>query len=298
MRVIVVGTRGSLVGLAHTRWLVERLKEDWPEAEFKIKALSLNDKGPLETHRELHQALLAREIDIALYSLKHLPSEEMAGCRLVAVPRRSDPREVFSGKTFKRLEDLPKGAVVGASSPLRQAQLRAYRPDLQIRELKGEVEERLAALAHQVDGVVLGAASLLRLDLRNRIDQFVDPSIMLPAPGQGALGLVVRQGDDWAEELAYSQNHRPSFDRTLAERSFLQGLGAPLESPVGALALAPEDGSLHLEGVILSPDGLELIRGEIDGEASEARELGSELALDLLEQGGKELLARLRTHAN
>lgn len=293
MRVIVIGTRGSLLAQAQTRWVVEGLKENWPETEFKIKTIVVKPGSSEETiARGLQKALSKGEVDIALYSLKHLPLETSPELQLVAVPRRSDPREAFLGRAAKRLEDLPKGAVVGANAPRRKAQLLSQRPDLQVREVRGDLEERLAALAAEYDALIMGAAELLRLDLRNRIDQFIDPQVMLPAPGQGALGLEVRQGDDWAEELAYSLNHRPSFDRIIAERAFCRALGINKIIPTASLAAVEEDGTLYLEGALMMPDGSELMRGDIEGDAEEAEELGIELAEGLLEQGGRELVDR------
>jgi hydroxymethylbilane synthase len=293
MRVIVIGTRGSLLAQAQTRWVMERLKENWPETEFKIKTITSKSGASEEAvARDLQKALATRQIDIGLYSLKHLPLEAAPGLQLVAVPRRSDPREAFLGRAVRRLNDLPEGAVVGANAARRKAQLLFQRPDLQVREVRGDLEERLAALAAEYDALIMGAAELLRLDLRNRIDQFIDPQTMLPAPGQGALGLEVRQGDDWAEELAYSLNHRPSFDRVLAERAFCRALGVDKGIPTAALAAVEDDGTLYLEGVLMLLDGSELIRGDIEGEAEEAEELGNELAQGLLEQGGRELVER------
>ncbi len=199
------------------------------------------------------------------------------------------------GKAYKRLEDLPPGAVVGTSSLRRKAQLLAYRQDLVVRDLRGNVDTRLAALGNgEYDAILLAAAGLIRLDLRNRIDQFLEPEVMLPAPGQGALALEVRQGDDLAEELCYALHHPPSHDRVRAERAFLKGLGAGCLAPVGALAQVAEDGTLLLEGGLFSPDGKSFIRAEIEGEASEAEELGLELARDVLEQGGREILEQTR----
>ena len=301
MRVIVVGTRGSALALAQTRFVVERLKESWPEAEFKVKTIKTRgDQGanPMEQAifvKELQEALLSREIDIAVHSLKDLPTEEPPGLKIAAIPRRQDPRDAFLGKVYKRLEDLPEGAVVGTSSIRRKAQLLAHRPDLVVKDLRGNVDTRLAALGNgEYDGIILAAAGLIRLDLRNRIDQFLEPEVMLPAPGQGALALEVRQGDDLAEELCYALHHHPSHDRVRAERAFLRGLGAGCLAPVGALAQVAEDGTLLLEGMVLTPDGKSFIRAEIEGDASEAEELGLELAQDVLEQGGRESLAQSR----
>jgi len=296
MRVIVIGARASLLAQAQTRWVVERLKENWPETEFKIRTVQSKNASESSAAEALRQALARREVDIAVYSLKHLPTQEVPGINLVAVPKRVEPREALVGRTAKRLEELPKGATVGVNSLRRKAQLLAYRPDLSLCDLGGDVDERLSALGTgEYDAVIIGAASLMRLDLRNRIDQLIDPEIMLPAPGQGALGLEVRQGDDWAEELAYSLNHRASFVRVTAERAFLRALGVGDECAAAALATLGSDDTLLLEGVVARPDGRELIRAEIEGEAEEAAELGHDLAQDLLAEGGRELLSALKT---
>jgi len=291
MRVIVIGARASLLAQAQTRWVVERLKENWPETEFKIRTIQAKNTSESGAAEALRQALSKREVDIAVYSLKDLPTQEAQGIHLVAVPKRVEPREALVGRTAKRLEDLPKGAVVGVNSLRRKAQLLAYRPDLNPRDLVGDVDDRLSALGTgEYDAVIIGAASLLRLDLHNRIDQLLDPEIVLPAPGQGALGLEVRQGDDWAEELAYSLNHRASFARVSAERAFLRALGAGDECAAAALATLEDDETLVLQGAVASPDGRELIRAEIEGDAEEAVDLGRDLAQDLLAEGGRELL--------
>jgi len=297
MRVIVVGTRGSYLALTQTRWAVERLKENWPETEFKIKTIQTRgDRGadPREQNifvGELEDALRRGEIDIAVHSLKDLPTTQPEGLVIAGVPRRVDPRDVFVGRNSSdRLADLPKGARVGTSSVRRRAQLLAWRDDLEIVPLRGNVDTRLKKLASEdLDGIILAAAGLLRLDMRNRIGEFIDPEILLPSPGQGALALEVREGDDMADELAYSLNHAPTRARVLAERGFLHGLGAGCLAPVGALARI-EDDLLVLDGSLLSPDGKTTIRGEIEGAVEDAWELGLELAADVLEAGGREVL--------
>lgn len=292
MRVIVIGARASLLAQAQTRWVMDRLKENWPEAEFKIRTLQSKNPSEPGAAEVLRQALGRLEVDIAVYSLKHMPTQEAPGVHLIAVPKRIDPREALVGRNAKRLEDLPRRAVVGVNSLARKAQLLAYRPDLSLRDLGGDLDHRLGALgAGECDATIIGAASLLRLELHNRIDQLIDPQTMIPAPGQGALGLEVRRGDDWAEELAYSLNHRASFARVAAERAFLRGLNAGDGCAAAALATVEHDDTLILQGMVSSPDGLELIRAEIEGDIEEAVELGNELAHDLLAEGGRELLA-------
>lgn len=209
MRVVVVGTRGSALALAQTRFVVERLKETWPETEFKIRTIKTRgDQGasPREEAifvKEIQEALLSREIDIAVHSLKDLPTESPRGLKIASVPRRQDPRDVFLGKAAKRLKDLPPGAVVGTSSVRRKAQILALRPDLVVRDLRGNVDTRLAALGNgEYDGIVLAAAGLIRLDLRNRIDEFLDPGEVLPAPGQGPWPWRCGKGTTWPRSSA------------------------------------------------------------------------------------------------
>ncbi len=297
MRAVILGTRGSQLALAQTRWVVERLKEQWPETEFTIRTITTSgDRGADPRERgifvkEIERALLEGAIDIAVHSLKDLPTKTPQGLKVASIPRRVDPRDALIGRnTKKRLDQLPKGARVGTSSVRRKAQLLAHRPDLEVVPIRGNVDTRLKLLGTgEVDAIVVAAAGLLRLDLRNRIDEFLDPEIVLPAPGQGALALEVRLGDDLAEELAYSLNHRETQLRTTAERAFLARLGAGCLAPAGALAYL-EDGELRLEGVVAAPDGSELLRGEIAGPPEEAKELGEELAADILEQGGEAIL--------
>jgi len=301
MRAVILGTRGSQLALAQTRWVVERLKEQWPETEFKIRTITTSgDRGADPRERgifvkEIERALLEGEIDIAVHSLKDLPTKTPPGLKIASVPRRVDPRDALVGREqYKSLARLPKGARIGTSSVRRRAQLLAYRPDLKVLPLRGNVDTRLKMLGSgEFDAIVVAAAGLLRLDLRNRIDEFLDPEIVLPAPGQGALALEVRLGDDLAEELAYSLNHRETQIRVTAERAFLARLGAGCLAPAGALAYL-EEGELRLEGVVAAPDGSDLIRGEIAGPPEEAAELGEELAADILEQGGAEILKEVR----
>ena len=177
MRVIVVGTRGSLLALTQTRWAVERLKENWPETEFKIKTIQTKgDRGadPREQNifvGELEDALRRGEIDIAVHSLKDLPTTQPEGLQIAGVPRRVDPRDVFVGRNgVVKLADLPSGARVGTSSVRRRAQLLAWRDDLEIIPLRGNIDTRLKRLVSEgLDGIILAAAGLLRLDMRNRI---------------------------------------------------------------------------------------------------------------------------------
>jgi hydroxymethylbilane synthase len=305
MRQITIGTRGSALALAQTRWVLARLKEEWPEAEFRVQTIQTRgdaDPAPLQGNRgfftsDLENALIQQRIDIAVHSLKDLPTEPKEGLELAAVTKRLDPRDVLVGRSgIKRIAQLPQGAVVGTSSARRQAFLRALRPDLNLRALRGNVDTRLSAVVGGgYDAVILAAAGLIRLDLRQRIDEFIDPADLLPAPGQGALGLQTRSDDDLVIELAYSLNDGEASDRTAAERALLSGLGGGCMAPVGALATLAPEGQLVLEGWVASLDGSKLIKATTEGEADEAEALGLELAEDLLAHGAKALLGDLRS---
>ncbi|GEM49077.1 hydroxymethylbilane synthase [Deinococcus cellulosilyticus] len=299
MRQIVVGTRGSALALAQTRQIVARLKEEWPEIEFRIQTITTRgdrEQGALKGDKgfftkEIEEALLANRIDIAVHSLKDLPTENPEGLEIASIPRRVDARDALVGRPgMKSLKDLPQGAIVGTSSTRRKALLKAYRPDLEIRDLRGNVDTRLAALGRgEYDAIVLASAGLIRMDLRNRIDEFLDVAIMLPAPGQGALALQTRADDDLVIETAYSINDADTDDRITAERAFLHAIGMGCMAPVGALATI-EKGILKLEGAIAAPDGSTVIRASIDGDPEECEALGEELAEGMMQQGAKDLV--------
>jgi hydroxymethylbilane synthase len=285
MRVIAIGTLGSALAQAQTRFVVQRLKENWPEAEFRVRTVDASGQGSVA----LQEALLQRKIDIAVHTLKHVPTKLVEGLHVIAVPQRTEPREALVGRG-KRLEDLSEGVVLGVNTLRRQSQLLAQRPDLIFKTVSTDLEERLAGVAAgDMDAFVVGASELLRLDLRGRMDQLISPEVLLPAAGQGALGLEVRQGDSWAEELAYSLNHRVSMARVTAERAFIAALEAGDQCAAGALAVET-DGTLVLQGVVCSPDGKQYMRAEIEGDPLEAAELGQDLARDLLEEGAADLL--------
>ncbi|HWG84820.1 MAG TPA: hydroxymethylbilane synthase [Deinococcales bacterium] len=301
MRQIVVGTRGSTLALAQARWVVARLKEEWPETEFRLSTIpSRGDTDGTGSHadnalatNDLERALSESRIDIAVHNLKDMPVEQPDGLEIASIPRRVEAREALIGRQgCKSLAGLPAGSVVGTTGARRLALLRAFRPDLTLRELSGDVDARLEVLGRsEVDALVLAAAGLIRLDQRHRIDEFIDPELMLPTPGQGALALEARSDDDIANELAYSLHHHASDDRTTAERAFLAGLKASPTAPIGALATVGDDGVLTLVGCVAALDGSKIIRASVDGDAEEAEDLGRELAEDVLSQGGAELLA-------
>lgn len=308
MRSITVGTRGSTLALAQTRWVVARLKEEWPDTDFRIQTISTKgdrskesllsmakqgDKGFWTT--EIEEALLGSRIDIAVHSLKDLPTRQPEGLEVACIPQRVDARDVLIGKEgMKRLVGLPQGARVGTSSVRRKAFLRAFRPDLNILDLRGNVDTRLAALSSgEYDAIILAAAGLIRMELRPRIDEFLEADVMLAAPGQGALALETRSDDDLSVEVAYAIHDRATDDRVTAEREFLAGLGAGCMAPVGAHATI-RGGILTLEGWVGALDGSQVIRATTAGDVAECADLGAELAQDMLGQGATQLIEAAR----
>ena len=308
MRTVTVGTRGSTLALAQTRWVIARLKEEWPETDFRLQTIST--KGDVSRQslgslaqkgdkgfwvKEIEDTLLQKRIDIAVHSLKDLPTEQPEGLEVASIPKRVDARDVLVGREgMKKLTDLPQGARVGTSSIRRKAFLKAYRPDLQVLDLRGNIDTRLAALGTgDYDAIILAAAGLIRTELRHRIDEFIEPDIMLPAPGQGALALETRADDDLSIEVAYAIHDHLTDDRITAEREFLAGLGAGCMAPVGAHA-SVKGGVLTLEGWVAALDGSKVIRAETSGDASECADMGAELAADMLAQGAKELIEGAR----
>ncbi|MFC4639169.1 hydroxymethylbilane synthase [Deinococcus hohokamensis] len=306
MRTVTVGTRGSTLALAQTRWVVARLKEEWPDTDFRIQTISTKgdrNRESLESMaqkgdkgfwvKEIEDALLQKRIDIAVHSLKDLPTEQPEGLEVASIPKRVDARDVLIGKEgMKRLSDLPQGARVGTSSVRRKAFLRAFRPDLQVIDLRGNIDTRLAALAgDEYDAIILAAAGLIRTEMRHRIDEFIEPDILLPAPGQGALALETRSGpeNDLTIEVAYAIHDHTTDDRITAEREFLAGLGAGCMAPVGAHA-SIKGGVLTLEGWVGALDGSQIIRATSIGDPSECADIGAELAGDVLTQGAQALI--------
>ena len=293
MRSIVIGTRGSPIALSQARWVVSRLKEEWPDNEFRLHTIA--GTGEVQGLRgsrvdALRAALLSEKIDIALHHLRDLPVPPAADLELASIPRRLEARDALVGRSgFKSLATLPAGARLGVSSALRRVLLLSYRPDLTLLELTGDIDDRLEALgAGEFDAIILPAGDLQQLDLRHRIDEIIASEIILPAPAQGAMALEVRVDDDIACEVAYTLQHRPSDDRVTAERAFMDGLKSHA-GLVGALATLT-DGILSLEGCVAAADGSQIIRASIEGDADEAEDLGLELAQDVLARGDAALL--------
>jgi len=298
-RRLVLGTRGSRLALSQAESVRKLLLDAWPDLEVEIRVIKTSGDrlGSRRVHlgrgvftREIEQALFDREVDVAVHSLKDLPVELPDGLVLAAVPARESVGEALVLPRGGTLDSLPEGAGVGTGSPRRRAFLLAFRGDLKILPLAGNVTTRLEKLDRgEYDAVVLAAAGLRRLGLDDRISQLLEPEIIPPAPGQGALGLEVRGDDSWIRSVVSAVNDRESLAAVTAERSFLAGLGGGCRLPVGAWAKL-ENGMLVLKGAAADPEGRTVLVEGGTGLPEEAETLGRELAERFLRMGASRLI--------
>jgi hydroxymethylbilane synthase len=238
----------------------------------------------------LRDALLAGEIDLAVHSYKDLPTAPADGLSLAAVPQREDPRDALVARDGLRLADLPAGARVGTGAARRVSQLRAARPDLELVPIRGNVDTRLRMVTEgRLDAVVVAAAGLVRLGLTDRVTELLDPTVLLPAPAQGALAVECRDDDSELTARLAELNHPASRAAVIAERAMLATLEAGCSAPLGALAEHKDD-TLVLRGVVASLDGTSAIRREATGSITDAARLGHGLATALLAAGASDLL--------
>jgi hydroxymethylbilane synthase len=287
--------------LAQASWVRQRLEKERPELSVELvviktsgdrfmEALIQNIGGKGIFTKEIEDALLRKEIDLAVHSMKDLPTELPAGLSVAAVPEREDPRDVLVAANKIRLDELPAGAKVGTGSLRRKAQLLHYRPDLSLVPIRGNIDTRLKKFAAgEVDALVMAAAGLKRIHREERITEFISDDICVGAVAQGALGLETRADDAVREQLSFL-HHGPTFAEVEAERAFLKRLGGGCHVPVGARARAEED-RLTIVGVVAQPDGSFLCRGVATGLVAAASELGRELAERLLREGADKILA-------
>lgn len=293
---LIIGSRGSPLALWQANWVRDRLAELGLPAEIRtikttgdrvtdVPLAKVGTKGLFT--KEIEEALLAGEIDLAVHSLKDMPTDLPEGLTLAGIPVREDPRDAIVGAP---LAQLPHGAHVGTSSLRRTAQLYALRPDLHIESIRGNVDTRLRKLDEgQFQAILLATAGLNRLGLNHRIAESLPATIMCPAVGQGALAIETR--DDGGAGFAATRqlDHPATRAAVTAERAVLATLGGGCQVPIGAHATVTE-GELHLRAVVISPDGQRLIRDTSKGLATDAAVLGADLGQRLLESGGREIL--------
>lgn len=283
-----LATRGSALALTQARWVAERLGG---EVEL-VEATSDGEPGDKSRFvRGVERALLAGEADVGVHSAKDLPGEMALGLEIAAVPVRELPADAWIGASAS-LHEAPEGARVGTASLRRRAQLLAARPDLRVQELHGNVDTRLRKLSEgHLDAIVLAAAGLRRLGREGEIGFELPPEVMVPAPGQGALALQIREGDEAAARALAAIGDEAALRELTAERAAVAPLGASCSTPVGVHARL-EGESLALSAFVGLPDGSEWLRDELVADAGEPLEAGTELAERLLAVGAAELVAR------
>lgn len=292
---LIIGSRGSQLALWQARWVQSALAAQGHESRIEIIKTtgdqvqhvplpSVGSKGLFT--KEIEEALLAGSIDIAVHSLKDLPTELPDGLVIAATPEREDPRDAIVGK---KLADLPAGARVGTSSLRRSAQLRRLRSDLDIESIRGNVDTRLRKLDEgQYDAVLLASAGLHRLGCGDRIAEVLEPESMCPAVGQGALGIETRP-EGRGFEVCSALDHPSTRAAVTAERAMLKALGGGCHVPIGAYARI-EQGKLLIHGLVIAPDGGRSARDSMSGLPADAEGLGRRLADALLEKGANDIL--------
>ncbi len=298
-RPLVIGSRGSQLALVQSQMVRKLLQTRHPQLEVTIEIIrtkgdvaagSLRSFGGQGVFTgQIEDALLAGRIDLGVHSLKDLPTRFHDDLALVATPQREDVRDVLVGPVGCCLDQLPAGAHMGTGSLRRRAQLLALRPDLEFVDIRGNIDTRIGRVATgDCTAVVLAAAAFHRLGWRDKISAYLEVDQVMPAPGQGSLGLQMRRGDDLAVYVEVL-NHAPTFAAVGAERSLLRSLGAGCHAPVGAWGRL-QDQVLHLDGRVGSPDGRRLIQADISGPVAAARDLGADLAQQLKDQGASAIL--------
>jgi len=296
-----IATRKSPLALWQAEYVRDRLQEAHPGLRVELVRMTTQGDKVLDSPlakiggkglfvKELEEGLLSGRADLAVHSMKDVPVELPDGLHLPVICEREDPRDAFVSRRFASLDELPQGARVGTSSLRRQCQIKARRPDLEILNLRGNVNTRLAKLdAGDFDAVILAAAGLLRLGFAGRITTYLDTAVSLPAMGQGAVGIECRRDDPEVNELIAVLDHTTTHILVSAERAMNHRLEGGCQVPIAGHAVL-ENGALFLRGLVGYPDGSQVIRDEIRGDPAEASALGIALAEQLLEHGAGAIL--------
>ncbi|NVD08191.1 hydroxymethylbilane synthase [Vibrio sp. JPW-9-11-11] len=301
---IRIATRKSPLALWQAHFVKDALQAAHPGLEVELVTMVTKGDIILDTPlakvggkglfvKELEVAMLEGRADLAVHSMKDVPVDFPPGLGLVTICEREDPRDAFVSNTYNCIDELPHGAIVGTCSLRRQCQLKEARPDLVIKELRGNVGTRLGKLdAGEYDAIVLAAAGLKRLKLEERIKSVIEPEQSLPAVGQGAVGIECRLDDERLIKLLEPLSHQETTDRVLCERAMNLTLEGGCQVPIGSYSLIQGD-EIWLRALVGEPDGSKIVRGEIRGQRQDAESLGVQLANQLLADGAKEILTKL-----
>lgn len=305
MRKIIVGSRRSKLALTQTNWVIEQLKALGTPFEFEVKEIVTKGDVILDVTlskvggkglfvKEIEQAMLDQEIDMAVHSMKDMPAVLPEGLMVGCMPKRVDFRDVLISKDHVPLSALKKGAVVGTSSLRRSAQLLAVRPDLEIKWIRGNIDTRLSKLNNEeYDAIMLAAAGLLRMGWTDEVvTEFLEPEICLPAVGQGALSIECRENDDELRHWLAAFNDQETEQTVKAERVFLHELEGGCQVPIAGLARLTDDRLIELTGLVGTPDGKTILKEKMVG--SDYEQLGKAVAERLKEQGALEMIQRVK----
>lgn len=302
-KVIRLGSRGSKLALwqaEHIRFEIER------KTGRKVEIVRIRTTGDMILDvplarvggkglfvKEIEEALLSGNIDLAVHSMKDVPTDLPDGLAIVAITQREDPRDAFLSVKYRKFEELPRGAKLGTSSLRRQTQLLGLRPDLSVETLRGNLDTRIRRMEEgRFDAIILAAAGLRRLGWEAKISEYIPQDMSLPAIGQGALGIEVRSDDAQTREAVSFLNHRDTAFAVRAERGFLKRLEGGCQVPIASYGQTEGDG-IFLQGMVGRPDGSEIIRGSARGSVSDPECLGASLAGELLARGAKTILDEL-----
>jgi hydroxymethylbilane synthase len=305
MREIIIGTRESALAFWQTRWVEQELKHLWPQYRFSLVPIKtkgdkildvalakIGDKGLFT--KELEVAMLEKKIDMAVHSMKDVPTKIPDGLTIGAVCQREDPGDVVISHKGYQLANLPRGAKVGTSSLRRRAQLLKFRPDLCLHDLRGNLNTRLIKMeSADFDAIILAAAGVKRMGWENKITDYIGYDVCLPAVGQGSIGVECRDDDEEILKVVGRLNDRDAADAIEAERSFLRCLEGGCQIPIGSLGQVQGD-DLELKGLVASLDGTQVLRSSAIGNRSDTARLGEKLAEKLIEMGAREILAAVR----
>ncbi|MBH9967073.1 hydroxymethylbilane synthase [[Bacillus] enclensis] len=301
MRKIIVGSRRSKLALTQTNWVIDQLKAIDPSYDFEVKEIVTKGDQILDVTlskvggkglfvKEIEQAMLDKEIDMAVHSMKDMPAVLPEGLTIGCIPEREDHRDAFISKNHVALKDLPSGAVVGTSSLRRGAQILSVRPDLEIKWIRGNIDTRLSKLQNEdYDAIILAAAGLSRMGWTSDVvTEFLDPDLCLPAVGQGALSIECREDDRELMDLLHRFSDEETTKTVTAERAFLHKMEGGCQVPIAGFAELKDSGEVALTGLVASPDGHTIYKEYMTGTDPES--VGEKVAESLTELGAKALI--------
>ncbi|CAN7300652.1 hydroxymethylbilane synthase [Rossellomorea sp. LjRoot5] len=305
MRKIIVGSRRSKLALTQTNWVIDQLKALDPSYDFEVKEIVTKGDQILDVTlskvggkglfvKEIEQAMLDKEIDMAVHSMKDMPAVLPEGLTIGSIPVREDHRDAFISKNHVALKDLPGGAIVGTSSLRRGAQILSVRPDLEIKWIRGNIDTRLSKLQNEdYDAIILAAAGLSRMGWTSDVvTEFLDPDLCLPAVGQGALSIECRNDDDEVLELLEKFACEETTSTVTAERAFLHKMEGGCQVPIAGFAELKDNGDIALTGLVASPDGHTIYKEYMTGQ--DPNEVGEKVAESLTNQGAKALIDQVK----